>query len=181
MGKLLQTKLTCKLYIYIIGVSTSKLITNYYLFHFFPKYQLRSCGHTVQVPCHMSPENVVCSGNCLKTLECGHECTKLCHEACGPCPTLVEKKIRECGHYIQVPCYDSHSELNRAQCYNMCTLILKCGHQCKQPCKNIYCDLFNPCEESVPAVGTCGHVIARQCYEEKTGSSIETLNFIVCG
>ena len=133
------------------------------------------------MPCHMSPEDDVCSGNCLKTLECGHDCTKLCYEDCGPCPTLVEKKIRECGHYIQVPCYSSHSEFNRAHCYNMCTLILKCGHQCKQPCKNIYCDLFNPCEEYVPAVGTCGHVIARQCSEEKIGSSIKILKFWFMG
>jgi hypothetical protein len=137
--------------------------------------KLRSCGHRIKSPCHMSPENIECFKGCLKTLECGHACANFCYANCGPCLILVEKKIQECGHYIQVPCYDSYREPLRADCYSMCKIMLTCGHRCRLPCKNIFCR-WNSCEEYVNAIGTCGHMIARPCHEEKRGSFFAIYN-----
>jgi hypothetical protein len=119
---------------------------------------------------------------CTKTQGCGHVCTKLCKQECSPCPTMVEKKIRACGHFVHAPCY---YEPSRTDCKENCSLKLKCGHTCKQNCSNVNCE-SKPCEEFVePSLGLCGHLVDRRCFEKIQGLLIRiqfwhVLNWTKC-
>lgn len=122
----------------------------------------------------MRPEEVDCPYKCSKILDCGHVCPKLCKQACGPCLTLVDKRLSVCGHLVQVPCYYAPS---RMDCKQRCSRILKCGHPCKQMCSDIDCE-STPCEDYVnPSVGSCGHLMTRKCYEKTQGLLFE---FVWC-
>jgi hypothetical protein len=132
----------------------------------FKVEKIRSCGHTQKVACYRDLELEPCNKMCTKTQGCGHVCTKLCKQECSPCPIMVQKKIRACGHFVQAPCY---YEPSRSDCKENCSLILKCGHTCKQNCSNVNCE-SKPCEEFVePSVGLCGHLIERRCFEKIQG------------
>lgn len=45
---------------------------------------LISCDHVVKRKCHQKLEDVECTKPCRKWLNCGHMCTRLCHEEDDP-------------------------------------------------------------------------------------------------
>lgn len=53
----------------------------------------RSCGHTTTVACDADPEREPCAEKCTNTLECSHDCVKLCFENCFPCERKVFKNL----------------------------------------------------------------------------------------
>jgi hypothetical protein len=97
----------------------------------------------VDVPCHMSSNDV-------------------------DCQTIVNK-ILKCGHYAQVPCFTSQLQASLIVCMEMCSRILKCGHRCKLRCGE-FCSEYTECQDDVFAVSeACGHLIMRKCFEETDG------------
>lgn len=42
------------------------------------------CGHKVEKPCYLSPEDFACPSLCETVLECGHCCSRICHFRKGP-------------------------------------------------------------------------------------------------
>ena len=61
-----------------------------------------ACGHTNDVLCSTSVEEIVCSKKCKRIMSCGHYCKKMCKDPCGDCQVVVEKIVPECQHKVKV-------------------------------------------------------------------------------
>ncbi|KAK4872848.1 hypothetical protein RN001_014877 [Aquatica leii] len=133
----------------------------------FPcKTRVDTCGHTCLKKCHYNddPDHIQykCSKPCQKVrLGCStgdHKCQNLCFELCTPCYTVIEK-TRTCSHKTMTYC---NRDADETACNEQCTVILLCGHPCKQkcdkPCGN--CDVM-----VLKKISECGHTIKMKCGE----------------
>ncbi|KAM3129952.1 hypothetical protein pb186bvf_017954 [Paramecium bursaria] len=115
------------------------------------------CVHRKDVPCHL--KNKPCQQICNKNQDCGHQCTKVCHDTKCVCDLRIKYKFR-CGHISSVKCLDQLT----AQCNQLCNKKLKCGHQCQlkctEPCQ---------CNQLVEHKFQCGHKATIKCSDEKSG------------
>ncbi|KAM4026832.1 NFX1-type zinc finger-containing protein 1-like [Anomaloglossus baeobatrachus] len=95
------------------------------------------CGHMQDVPCLMDPEEFCCKEPCIKVLQCGHKCVRLCSQVCTKkCPEKVTVTL-ECGHTFKTFCYmKTEAELDGTilKCHEKVTVTLKCGHTVKTLC-----------------------------------------------
>ncbi|XP_046965728.1 NFX1-type zinc finger-containing protein 1-like [Vanessa cardui] len=134
-----------------------------------------SCKHREHIACSKNVDETPCGKKCARTLPCGHFCMKKCFENCGDCKIKVKKVIPECGHEAEMAC---GARAARAQCGRPCERRLRCGHACRQRCRDA-CDAAL-CAELVPRHfdSPCGHRVQLPCniYSAENGfPSHETL------
>ncbi|CAG0923232.1 unnamed protein product [Notodromas monacha] len=125
-----------------------------------------TCGHSLEVPCYVKPEDVKCRERCAKTLPCGHMCRKTCKEPCGDCRVKVEKKIPDCSHSVKLNC----SEVpEKSDCLMKCEKMLPCGHRCPYSCRNV-CTTRCLVLLDAGKVGRCGHRVKLPCHIKNSGN-----------
>ncbi|CAL1285236.1 unnamed protein product [Larinioides sclopetarius] len=123
------------------------------------------CGHQCSLKCHPydpKHEGIQCPKPCAKKCSEGHLCTMKCYEKCPPCAFPMPKRIKLCGHIIQVPC----RRLRKVTpCTEPCEKLLPCGHQCHGKCGQ------SCTQECFVAVSVnslvCGHVVNIECSRSK--------------
>ncbi|CAD8066847.1 unnamed protein product [Paramecium sonneborni] len=127
--------------------------------HTFP------CSHKQDFICSSSEsliQSFKCVEPCLLKRICGHNdpCLNKCYEnKCSPCQQILNKKL-DCGHTIEVKCY----EFNQTQkCQQPCNKIRECGHIF--PCSKLCSDQCQPCEQQVLKIQPCGHQHLIKCYQ----------------
>ena len=150
---------------------------------------LPRCGHEQPVQCSTDLEDVSCTLHCEKVLECGHPCSKECHEPCQ-CNTNIEVQL-PCGHNIEVLCREKNIPI---QCKERCKRVLDCEHDCSGLCyeecktkeckivvlkdlpcghqKNVACFqdpqtvlCFAPCQRQLDCGHKCFSVCCRPCHD----------------
>ena len=150
------------------------------------------CNHMCPYKCHPGNEQhlMACKLPCAEYCPQGHRCKKLCHEPCGRCVELVEKRIPRCGHLQQVPCYYDPEKFEcrqlitrewpckhtaQAECYwtkdkysrnckMPCNVTLQCGHPCQGTCGGCRQGrLHKPCKQKCDRTLTCGHQCKSNC------------------
>jgi hypothetical protein len=127
--------------------------------------QKLECGHICNLICHpISHEDMKCLERCDKPTDCGHPCRKSCWENCKPCPTVISRTRKFCGHTIQVSC---GSDIEQMGCPAICAVTLPCGHSCPDVCHPCGHDfLRHMCHFPCPRTrSTCGHSCEKACYE----------------
>lgn len=122
------------------------------------------CGHACPRICHPYDRDhklFQCQKRCNKKLSCRHQCRRRCYDCtnkCGPCLEMVEKRVQECGHIIELPCYQPPT---KAMCTKKCPKLLPCGHFCQSRCS----DPCNPqCFVNIKKLLPCGHKVDVACY-----------------
>ncbi len=103
-------------------------------------------------------KTAVCSMLCQQTLECGHQCSGRCGEACPPCTNQCQQ-ILACEHRCVEKCGVCRAT-NHAPCPRPCGRIQLCSHvcrgQCGEPCPPCTVKYENRCFHSVNGhEGTC--------------------------
>ena len=126
---------------------------------------IETCGHQVELPCHVEPTHDQCDKLCKMILPCGHACAQYCSENCleFPCERGVMKYC-PCGHKNGMMCwFDSEEYHNCYECAQQCLLPLPCNHicplKCDADCRTAICQM--PCERKYE----CGHL----CFDSVTG------------
>ena len=137
-----------------------------------------SCGHEMQIPCHMSSSKITCKVPCRKELACGHRYKAACGKDCRNVPCTVKlTRTLPCGHEAELMCSD---DADKYQCRSPCKQLLDCGHecsgnchdchqgtfhvQCKAPCKRVLVcshECSEPCTRNCPP---CGKICENRCY-----------------
>lgn len=147
--------------------------------------------------CHNSYEKyhskTCCDEKCMKYLDCGHQCFKICREKCE-CTTEVflllhayliilfnlNKVIKtlNCGHSDLVLCPKPIYEVN---CKKPCEKYRKCKHKCQGKCFQNCEELF--CMENVMVLLPCGHHQNIHCSEPNKKINCKTIcgTLLPCG
>ncbi|XP_022092094.1 NFX1-type zinc finger-containing protein 1-like isoform X2 [Acanthaster planci] len=118
------------------------------------------CGHVCDLLCHpLDPnhEKYKCEKSCPK--DCGrqHPCPLQCFEGCKPCDVKLTKTMSDCGHVIQVFCY----EFDTITCPMPCPrLYADCGHRCRKLCGE---NCLQTCPEECERKLLCGHSCRNPC------------------
>ncbi|KAM4026831.1 NFX1-type zinc finger-containing protein 1-like [Anomaloglossus baeobatrachus] len=141
------------------------------------------CGHMQDVPCSMHPEEFCCKEPCIKVLQCGHKCVRLCGQVCK-CHEKVTVTLK-CGHTVETLCYmKTEAELDGTilKCHENCSEKLDCGHNCPGSCNScdtrgfhltcgnacgipLYCS--HKCEEKCNTNCFCNRSCENSCFHEK--------------
>ena len=118
------------------------------------------CGHQCTQLCH--PEKLharlVCQEACLKTFECGHKCTKRCYQTCGECNTTLDSVTLDCGHPGQLLCSGNTSKCAVA----VASKPLDCRHIVKILCGDDPATK-SVCQEPCGAWLPCQHNCKAKC------------------
>jgi hypothetical protein len=128
--------------------------------------KLRSCGHATKVFCSSAdPEQEPCKRKCKKTLECGHDCIKLCSDDCSPCTTKVLILPILCCCYAILLCVLNMKHYSKNSYFNKVTKSKSCGHSldytmCHEDVEAVACK--KRCFKALP----CGHRCTNSCDEE---------------
>ncbi|KAG0297678.1 hypothetical protein BGZ96_005342 [Linnemannia gamsii] len=89
--------------------------------------KLPFCEHEAVMECSKDPQLVNCNVKCGKNLECGHACTRACHE----CQELSSPRAKE----TKVPPQARENKrTNHGSCKVECGRTQFCGHGCKKHC-----------------------------------------------
>lgn len=168
-----------------------------------PDEQVLGCRHTVPTKCGVSLEKrllLSCNKEIERRLPCGHDCIVKCgsKEAEKPLTSLfcrytpfnrslnvrlilvvcflrsiIEKKIPQCGHTIQIECGKS---LSKNDCTSLCEKTLDCGHRCLLPCREP-CSTKS-CQQEVEFEDIelpCGHLFRAECRLRYAGKLVLAL------
>ncbi|RUS69191.1 hypothetical protein EGW08_023046 [Elysia chlorotica] len=127
-----------------------------------------NCGHEDLVPCHLSPQDAICSQPCEVMLQ---DCEHQCSGKCGHCKKNGKHRLCEepvhylwpCGHLEKVKC---HQKPLDHPCPHPCDALLECGHKCKGTCSKclqgkVHLACGELCEKKLP----CGHPCQSLCSE----------------
>ncbi|EFX83237.1 hypothetical protein DAPPUDRAFT_301907 [Daphnia pulex] len=137
----------------------------------FPKVvTLPDCGHKVEIACSDNPETAFCPKPCDTRLDCGHQCTELCHkchEDCDLCITKINRQL-PCGHSQVAECSpvveQAQVEKFLQECPHKCRANLPCEHSCKGSCGQCFNGrLHKACEEKCGRTLVCGHNCGVNC------------------
>ena len=95
-----------------------------------------ACGESEvkNVPCSRS-NLPSCGRPCKKSLDCGHGCSRVCHEggcidSTHPCVKRCGR-VRSCGHVCQYKCHGINSCPENEACRQILKLICDCGNKKK--------------------------------------------------
>ena len=107
-----------------------------------------TCGHTVEMVCHESVDDEICSEPCGKLLDCLHQCTGTCGICMqgrihAPCQSACGRTL-VCGH----PCHElctKECPPCSAKCENRC-LHSVCPRKCGWPCQECVEDCLWQCQ-----------------------------------
>ena len=119
-----------------------------------------------------------CPETCGKTLECGHDCDRVCHAgACTPCTKSISIKCRCRRTQSTMTCHQGVIE--QPQCGRLCKTTLNCGrHECGERCcageskaierqaakrRQRHLDVFSPTFENQFEPE---HICTRVCYRK---------------
>ena len=135
-----------------------------------------------------------CKEICLKRLNCGHTCEKLCHvkdcnlysclKACERINPNCKYKLHKCNKRcyedcgrceakidVILPCGHEKKEaicyedINKIKCLEKCDKILKCFHKCELTCGE---DCYSkPCRQIIKVKLNCGHINDIECHQYK--------------
>lgn len=133
------------------------------------------CGHQCSKVCH-DGKHEVCRELCRKTCKRGHPCNGLCNEACLACTILVTDNL-PCGHKAEMVCC-ANSDLIK------CQQIIKykfsrCGHyeviRCCERLQTKVCS--KPCEKKCCR----GHSCNQLCNDICSPCTITVTESLPCG
>ncbi|XP_073443907.1 NFX1-type zinc finger-containing protein 1-like isoform X2 [Dendrobates tinctorius] len=127
------------------------------------------CGHIQDVPCSMDTEKFCCKEPCIKIIQCGHRCLRLCGQVCK-CHEKVTVTLK-CGHTVETLCHiKTEAELTGTtlKCHEKVTVTLKCGHTVETLChiktEAELTGIMLKCHEKVTATLKCGHTVKTLCH-----------------
>ena len=151
-----------------------------------------TCGHSVEMPCHVDPSSVKCKKPCERLRICGHHCENICSKKCEAraCKELVKTTL-QCGHEATILC---HKDPEKYKCEAIVEVCLSCGHKTPLAChkakeQNILCNVKvvkelpckhnltlpchkNPkeckCKKKVDVQLSCGHMTSLICSSMST-------------
>ncbi|KAG2458417.1 ZNFX1 protein, partial [Polypterus senegalus] len=128
------------------------------------------CGHLQNVPCSLPADKFICTEPCTKTLECGHQCCRICGETCTyKCPKNVTIDLG-CGHEKSIVCLQKEDILCKkisVSCLVPCETLLNCGHQCTGNCSKCSKGTSHPpCSIQCEKLLLCSHPCEKQCGED---------------
>ncbi|XP_069588374.1 NFX1-type zinc finger-containing protein 1-like [Ranitomeya imitator] len=127
--------------------------------------QIPLCGHIQDVPCSMDPEKFCCKEQCIKVLQCGHKCVRLCGQVCK-CPEKVTVALK-CGHTVETLCHmKTEAELTGTtlECHVNCGEKLDCGHNCPGSCNSCDTRGFHlACGNACGILLYCSHKCEEKC------------------
>ena len=140
-----------------------------------------------------------CNKICLKRLDCGHTCEKLCHvkdcnsfkclKACERINPNCKYKLHKCNKRcyedcgpcqgkidVKLPCNHIKKEanccddINLIKCVEKCNKILDCFHKCELTCGED-CK-SKPCKQKIKIKLNCGHINEIECHQYKDLSQV---------
>ncbi|XP_077125746.1 NFX1-type zinc finger-containing protein 1-like [Ranitomeya variabilis] len=127
--------------------------------------QIPLCGHIQDVLCSMDPEKFCCKEKCIKVLQCGHKCVRLCGQVCK-CPEKVTVTLK-CGHTVKTLCHmKTEAELSGTtlKCDVNCGEKLDCGHNCPGSCNTCDTRGFHlACGNACGILLYCSHKCEEKC------------------
>uniref|UniRef100_A0A0P4VWJ6 RZ-type domain-containing protein n=1 Tax=Scylla olivacea TaxID=85551 RepID=A0A0P4VWJ6_SCYOL len=160
------------------------------------------CGHTHNIPCHVSPTSYQCPTQVEKVIPaCQHQVTMPCHQdpAQFSCPEDCDTRV-DCGHKCRKKCHRTKDpDHQQYLCMEPCTMISagcsqkhpclkKCYQECgscvekvekKLPCRHVAKDVecSQPveeikCNQKCQKTLPCGHRCGRLCYRECGGCEV---------
>lgn len=95
---------------------------------------LLECSHRCIKVCHIKDrehEKYDCREPCLKSCINDHPCQFPCFRKCPPCPVIIKKSLPQCGHEVDMACYQNPAE-------HLCKIFmnkkLPCGHETELVC-----------------------------------------------
>ena len=123
-----------------------------------------TCGHSIEMPCHVDPTTVRCKRQCERERDCGHLCQDYCCNDCEarPCKELVARTL-PCGHVVTLPC---HINAETYKCSKRIEVRLSCGHE-----KSMVCHVAKDgkenvtCNEIVEKELRCKHIVTLPCHK----------------
>lgn len=128
--------------------------------------QSMDCGHNCTLLCHpISHDKINCMQTCRRPRPtgCTHSCRQVCFQPCEPCPTRVQKLRKKCGHTISLAC---HRDVDEGTCPAPCGQAMICGHNCSVSCSDGGHDpLRHKCQKSCDRTPLCGHPCKKKCFE----------------
>ncbi|CAF0742317.1 unnamed protein product [Brachionus calyciflorus] len=131
--------------------------------------KIKDCGHMVEVRCDYVPTRLDCKELCVKTLKCGHLCTKKCSILdCGKCENLIDVNST-CKHpsLIQSKCSNKIWHYQQ-ECKRPCYEVLKCGHVCESSCSDCFGGYVHTrCKKQVEVKFRCGHITTTNCFSQQ--------------
>ena len=120
-----------------------------------------ACGHRATIKCAAKVESYKCMEPCKMKLSCGHQCKRLCSEACTDrCEVMVSQKCDQ-GHKRKEKCC-CVNQLHNSPCKKKCTKMLPCGHPCRKLCYQ-QCNT-TLCYAMVDKLYPCGHTHRMKCF-----------------
>ncbi|GES93124.1 P-loop containing nucleoside triphosphate hydrolase protein [Rhizophagus clarus] len=105
--------------------------------------KLPHCEHYKDVYCFESVDDIICTEQCKKQLECGHECLNKCYECQNLSKPKEESNDEETKEETNI--IGPIERTRHWKCLTVCDRLLFCGHICKSychegsdcpPCKN---------------------------------------------
>ncbi|XP_073443904.1 NFX1-type zinc finger-containing protein 1-like isoform X1 [Dendrobates tinctorius] len=125
------------------------------------------CGHIQDVPCSMDPEKFCCKEPCIKIIQCGHRCLRLCSQVCTKkCPEKVTVTLK-CGHTVKTLCHmKTEAEVadTTLKCHVKCGEKLDCGHNCPGRCNTCNTQGFHlTCGNACGIPLYCSHKCEEKC------------------
>ena len=123
--------------------------------------EVPQCGDYNTMPCYQNPEDFKCGQICGKVLcKDKHTCPKECWEECGSCETMVQKKLPQCTHTVELPCHVDPSEhVCKEKCSKKYSI---CSHMCQKTCSE-KCDPV--CMKLVRRKLKCDHEQTMPCFQ----------------
>ena len=123
-----------------------------------------TCGHSVEMPCHIDPSTIRCKKPCERFRICGHRCQNTCSKNCEAraCKELINTTL-PCGHVVVLAC---HKDPEKFKCEETVEVFLSCGHKNALAChvakasvQNVLCNV--KVEKELP----CKHKLTLPCHK----------------
>ncbi|KAH7409766.1 hypothetical protein DE146DRAFT_774768 [Phaeosphaeria sp. MPI-PUGE-AT-0046c] len=129
------------------------------------------CNHEVTVPCYVDVEEDTfeCVATCGGMLDCGHICTRICHQcnkveketgkkSHGPCLQKCDRAYSTCCHRCISTCHEgAFCPPCSTKCSTRCPHS-QCGKLCSEsciPCMEEHCNSGNNCPHNQPCTMPC--------------------------
>ena len=124
-----------------------------------------TCGHSIEMPCHIDPSVVRCKEPCDRVRDCGHNCQNICSKSCEAraCKELVNTTL-PCGHVVTLAC---HKDPEKYKCKETVEASLPCGHQKSLACYLAKADVQNVlCDTDLEKELPCKHKLTLPCHKD---------------
>ena len=123
-----------------------------------------SCGFVLSRPCNKSEAEIVCTGQCRKTLKCGHRCIKKCGYDHGHdylCLKNDTFSCKSCSKRLNKRCCDDEKDIKCSG--TMTHLCSRCNAESRGPCDRSDCKF--ECRSTCSQILICGHKCSLMCFE----------------